>query len=366
MSEKVWDKNIEDGDALSEAVGYMYRYRCNSTRKQLKKWTLDYIKETLGVKVVKDYQNGKKYDYEEVGAACRTVEIGCPVGVLKDRIDKGLKQIKSDTLAARERSIESAKNLKNKPKVDPNSKFDYQLSEYMYKINSEIDKLVEFPKIKKKDWFNSEQWFKSQNIKPEFAVEIMNDVNPTLNELKEALEGECEQLVEAYDFLKRRYHTRLIEFISEIVEVAKRYSNKKILTKTGKKKKEKPTTPAMIIKKLPHLEKFDNFDDFNNLTSIDPKEIIGASTLYVYNTISRLICLYVASSTQGLSVKGASITGYDKKKSFIKKLRNPKHSIYMIQKSIKKYALEHVKGVKTVEKSIRPRLNKNCIILKVF
>jgi len=362
MSEKMWDTNTPADDAPFRAVSYMYRYRCNSTRKQLKRWTLDYIKETLGAKAVKDYQNGKKYDYEEVGAACRTVEIGCPVGVLKDRIDKGLKQIKRDTLATRERSIESAKNLKNKPKIDPKEKFDYQLSEYMHKINSEIDKLVEFPKIKKKDWFNSEQWFKSQNIRPEFAVEIMNNVNPTLNELKEALEGECEQLVEAYDFLKRRYHTRLIEFISEIVEVAKKYSNRRILTKAGKRKKKKSTTPAMIVKKLPYLEKFDDF----NLTSIDPKEIIGASTLYVYNTVSRLICLYVASSTQGLSVKGASITGYDKGKSLIKKLRNPKHSVFMVQKSIKKYALEHVKDVKTVEKSIRPRLNKNCIILKVF
>ena len=119
----------------------------------------------------------------------------------------------------------------------------------------------------------------------------------------------------------------------------------------------------MVVKKLPYLKEFSDL----NLTSVDPKEIIGASVLYIYNTVSRLIFLYVASSTQGLSVKGASITGYDKKKSFIKKLRSPKHSTYMVQTGkVKKYVLEHVKNVKTVEKPIRPRLNKNCIILKIF
>jgi hypothetical protein len=227
MSEKMWNKNTTTEDAPFTAVGYMYKYRRDSTRKQLKKWVLNHVKETLGAKAVKDYQNGKKYDYEYVGAACRTVAIGCPIDVLKNQINKGLRQIKSDTLSARKRSVESAKNLKNKPVIDPKARFDYQLNEYMYQINSEIDKLVEFPKIKKKNWFDAEQWFKSHNIKPEFAVEIMNNVNPTLNELKEALEGECEQLVEAYGFLKRRYHTRLIEFITEIVEVSKKYSNRK-------------------------------------------------------------------------------------------------------------------------------------------
>jgi len=363
MSEKVWNKNTKEEDALFYAVNYMYRYKCNSTKKQLKKWTLDYVKETFGAKAVKDYQNGKKYDYEVVGSACKTTAVGCPVDVLKDKIDKGLAQIKSDTLATRERSVESAKNLKNKPKIDPKVKFNQQLGEYIFKISSEIDKLVDFPKIKKKDWFNAEQWFKSQNIKPEFAVEILNNINPTLNELKEALEGECEQLNEAYSFLKRRYHTRLVEFISEIVEVAKRYSNKRVVTKSGKKKKKKSTTPAMMVRKLPYMKKFDEL----GLTSIDPKEVIGSSILYVYNTISRLICVYVANDTRGLSIKGASITGYNEKKSFTKKLRSPKHSTFMVSTGqVKKYVSEHVKAVKTIEKPIRPRLNKNCIILKVF
>ena len=362
-SEPKWDDDISAEDAPFLVVKSLYWYRIYATPKQLKQWTLDHVKEHIGTKAVKDYKNGNKKEYEEIGATCRIVANGCPLEILEEKINAGLAEIKGDTLSARKRSSDAVKNLTKKPKVDPKEKFNHQLGEYLHRINIEIDRLVDYPKIKKKDWFDPESFFKSKSIKPEFAVEIVNSINPTLNELKEALEGEDEQLTEAYNFLKKRYHTRLIEFITDIVEVAKKYSNKRILTKSGKKKKKKPTTPAMVVKKLPCMDKFSEL----SLISIDPKEIVGASVLYVYNTVSRLIHVYISNDTKGLSAKGASITGYNEKKSFVKKLRNPKHSTFMISSGkTKKYTLEHVKNIKTKEKPVRPRLNKSCIILKVF
>lgn len=362
-SEPTWDDRITSEDALFEISKKAYWYRVYSTSKQLKRWTLNYVKNNFDKEEQPNYTNGRKYDYETAGSLCRLVEKGCPEDLVKDKIESALLRIKSETLAKKVRLSKSLKNLSSELKVDPKERFTNQLQEYMYKVNSEIDRLIDYPKTKKKDWWDVESHFKSRNIKPEFAVEITSQVNPILNELKEALEGECEQLVEAYDFLKRRYHTRLIEFVSEIVEVSKKYSNRRILTKAGKKKKKKSTTPSMMVRKLPYMERFSEL----SLVSIDPKDIIGVSVLYVYNTLSRLICVYVANDTRGLSVKGASITDYDEKKSFVKKLRNPKHSTFMVSTGkVKKYTLEHVKDVKTKERPIRPRLNKNCIILKVF
>ena len=360
-NEPVWDEKISPEDAPFAVVTKSYWYRLYSTPKQLKKWTLSFVEDNFSKKEQPDYSNGNKYDYERIGCLCRLVEKGCPLKLVKTSIESTLKEIKSDTLSKKAKLSNSIKNLSSKPKVDQNEKFTAQLQEYMHKVDAEIDRLMDFPKTKKQDWWDVEGYFKFKNIKPEFAVEITNKVNPILNELKEAAEGECEQLVEAYSFLKKRYQTRLIEFLTGIVEVSKNYSNRRILTKAGKKKKKKSTTPAVIVKKLPYLEKF------GNITSADPKEVIGASVLYVYNTISRLICVYVASDTKGLSVKGATITGYNEKKSFTKKLRSPKHSVFMVSTGkVKKYTLEHIKDIKTKERPVRPRLNKNCIILKVF
>jgi hypothetical protein len=363
VPEPEWDSNISAEDAPFKVVKSLYWYRVYATPKQLKQWTLKYVKDNIGVKEVKNYRNGNKSDYEETGAACRLLEKGCPVEFIQNKINNGLSEIKGDTASVRKRSSEAAKkSQQNKIKADPKEKFKYQLGEYLYKINMEIDRIIEHPKIKKKDWFKPEDYFKSNNIKPEFAVEIMNNINPILNELKLALDGEDEQLVEAYEWLKRRYHTRLIEFITNIVDVAKKYSNKRLTNKQGKKKKKKSTTPAMKVKKLPYMEKFDDL----GLTSIDPKEIIGANMLIIYNTQSRLIYLYTAKGNYGLSVQGASIIGFDKEESLIKKLRNPKHSIHMVKSVAKKFAIEHIKNVKTMEKPVRERLNKNCVILRVF
>jgi hypothetical protein len=358
-----WTK-ITKKDAPFEVVSCLYWYRVYATPKQLKRWTLNYVKNNMDKKSAKNYSNGNRSNYEKVGSACRILEKGCPIELVKEIINEGLGEIKRNTVLSRKRSVQAAKTSLSKVKVNPKTKFNNELNEYIHKINSEVDRLINYPKTKKVEWFNAESYFKTKNIKPEFAVEILNQLNPVLNELKLALEGEDEQLVEAYDYLKKRYHTRLIEFVGDIVEVAKKYSNKRTFTKKGKKKRKKSTTPNMMVKKLPHLEKYDEL----NLISEDPKDIIGATALFVYNVQSRLIYMYIADS-KGLSVKGASITGFDKKKSLVKKLRNPKHTMHMVNGKVrltKKFVVQHIKDIKTVEKPVRERLNKNCIIVRIF
>jgi len=359
-----WIK-ITKEDAPFEVVSCLYWYSVYATPKQLKKWVLNYVKNNIDKKLVKNYSNGNRSNYEKVGSACRILEKGCPIEFVKEIIDEGLNEIKKNTISSRKRSAKAAKNSLNKVKINPKTKFDNELDGYMFKIHSEVDRLINYPKIKKSEWFDAESYFKSKHIKPEFAVEILNQLNPTLNELKLALEGEDEQLVEAYSYLKRRHHTRLIEFVGDVVGVAKKYSNKRTFTKKGKKKRKKSTTPDMMVKKLPYLEKYDEL----NLISEDPKDIIGATALFIYNVQSRLIYMYIADS-KGLSVKGASIIGFDKKKSLIKKLRNPKHTMHMVSgnkaKLTKKFVVQHIKDVKTVEKPVREKLNKNCIIVRIF
>jgi len=356
--------SINAEDAPFELVDVTHWYRIYATPKQLKKWTLDYVKNNMDKKHLKDYSNGSRGDYQYVGASCRILDRGCPPDLVEGQIKEGLKKIKHSTISSRKRSAEAAKNSLVKVKVNPRIKFDLELDEYMHRIHSEIDKLTHYPKIKKVEWFDAEKYFKSNNIKPEYAVAILGHLNPTLNELKQALEGEDEQLVEAYSYLKRRYLTRLVEFITTMVDVAKKYSNKNTFTKKGKKKKRKSITPEMTVKKLPRLEKCDDF----GLVCKDPKDIIGCTALFVYNTQSRIIYVYIAKDNEGLSVKGATIVGFNEKKSLTKKLRNPKHDLMMMgnEKITKKLVIEHVKKIKTVEKPVRERLNKNCIIVRIF
>ena len=356
---------MTDDDILFKIMKSMYWYRINSTKKQLKQWTLKHIKDEFGPKKVKDYKNGNKLSYELAGSICRIIYLGCPTRFVEDKLHKSLEEINKDTIYSRKRSVEAAKkSVAANKKINSKTRFNEQLKEYCYAINKEIDRFIDYPNTKKKDWFNADNSFKSKNIKPEFAAEIMKEVGSTLNEVKAALNEEDEQLVEAYDYLKRRWHTRLVEFLTNITDVARKYSDKKTPSKTGKKKSRKSISPKKLVNKLPYIKSFKEKD--LDIESCEPSKIIGSSVLIVYNTVSRLVYVYVANNNVGLSVSGASIKGYNSNKSFLKKLRSPKHSINVICNITKKFAIEHIKDVKTVEKPVRPRLNKNCVIIKIF
>jgi len=119
----------------------------------------------------------------------------------------------------------------------------------------------------------------------------------TVYELKN--EEGCEQLEEAYNIFtpaqKKKIIKKLLEFETDIDKYCEEY--KPI------PKPRKPKTPAQLIKRLPFQKKFAKWE------SINPEDIIRARMLYTYNTSSKKLTCF---ESQGLSVKGSRIVGYDK------------------------------------------------------
>ena len=203
------------------------------------------------------------------------------------------------------------------------------------------------------------QWLDRNKVKPIQAMNILKDIRCTYNEVLSAYNKEDEQLVEGYDFMKRVHLHRFVEFLGKMTKDANKY-----IKKVKPKRPVRKASLESMVKKLPYMRKFDEL----SVKSINPTDILGSTSLFVYNTASKLICVYqpVVNDLSGLSVKGASIIGYDPSRSFIKKCRNPEHTINMIKTLAKVHVLEHIEDIKTVKKEIRPRLNKNCIILRAF
>ena len=91
-----------------------------------------------------------------------------------------------------------------------------------------------------------------------------------------------------------------------------------------------------IRKELIGKIKYKLQDEKLKLVSIDPKDILGANELWIYNTKNRKIGKYFASNIDpkgmgrdgtGLSIKGTTITGFDEKLSIQKTLRKPEDSL---------------------------------------
>lgn len=132
--------------------------------------------------------------------------------------------------------------------------------------------------------------------------------------------------------------------------------------KEKKARKKKPRTPETQVKQLKYLA----HDTETKLNSIDPKNIIGASSIWTYHVPSRNLTNYIASHDGGFEVKGCAILNYSIDKSKTKKLRKPEQ---VLPKVIDggKVALRHLlEELTTKDGKVTGRVNSQTLILRAL
>lgn len=119
----------------------------------------------------------------------------------------------------------------------------------------------------------------------------------------------------------------------------------------------KPKPPAKLVAKLRYQKTFAEL----GLTSIDPEKIIGASELFVYDTASRTLSLFVSKTR--LSVDGINIVNYDEEKSFAVTIRKPEQ-LFAVKPNHRSMT-SAMKTIKSVRRPVRKRLAATTILLSV-
>jgi uncharacterized protein (DUF433 family) len=182
------------------------------------------------------------------------------------------------------------------------------------------------------------------------------------DQLMELASGEAdEQLKEAYKHLPRKNVKKLIEFYEAIMSACEQIAAEQKVLKKPRAAKVKPA--EQVVAKL----KFQLSDTKLGITSAPPATIIGASGIVVFNTKTRKIGYYIATSSAGLSVKGTSLINFTDK-STQKTLRKPPEQIkeFKEQNTQKRFETWFVKGIKTTETQLNGRFNEDTVILKVY
>jgi DNA-directed RNA polymerase beta' subunit len=130
--------------------------------------------------------------------------------------------------------------------------------------------------------------------------------------------------------------------------------------KKPRKTKIKPAED--LVKKL----KFLLSDTKLGITSVPPAGIVGAQGAVVYNTKTRKIGLYISKSSEGLSVKGTTITEFTDK-SFQRTLRKPLEQLKEFkEQNTQKRVETWFSKIKTTETILNGRMNEDIVLLKVF
>jgi hypothetical protein len=183
---------------------------------------------------------------------------------------------------------------------------------------------------------------------------------PLQAELQELVEHKTPDLVEGYNHMSVQKRKKYLAFINMLIEDADRYISKKSATRNTRV--AKPITTEKLVSKV----KYKKEDGEYKITSVDPINIIGSSTVFVFNVKYRELRMYVASTEMGLRVKGTTLINFDENKSQRKKLRKPEDAITSLLKSTKLQVSKCFDSIKTRPADVKGRINEDCIILRII
>ena len=206
------------------------------------------------------------------------------------------------------------------------------------------------------------QLFKIHDVKGQGAVnQVLEYITNRVDELREAKEKKCEQVVEAFAHVPQKELDRRISvFESMLADLEKLRSAAKA---TRKPRKRKTQTADKQVKDLKYLKE----DNEYRLVSISPEQVPGSIRLYTFNVKTRVLTEYVTLAKSGFAVKGTTIQNHDPESSRSVKLRKPNDFLStVLSKTPRQIDKEWgTLTTKTIE-GVNGRINSDSILLRVL
>lgn len=344
-------------NAINSAINW---YSNNSSKKELKKYTVEYAKKnSYSAEQIEKLENEpfSSFEFSVVGGLCRISNRGFP---LTDNLTKFV----VDNIAPifqRKRTREVS--TEDRPKVSVQDRIVNQVKEYLSEleryVDSYLENLVNSNSEKMKDLA---EWIREKDVKAQQSKMIADWYRPKIEQIQSAINGDP-IMREGYCFLSMPKLKRYGEFFRNLVNIFD--ENSKITKAVRKPRAKKKKSPEKQVAKLKYQK--DYSIGSKKLTSIDPRDIIGASKLVVYNTKYNKITVYEKSSlVDGFSVKGCTLIGYDEKKSSSKKVRKPESFDFTKFLGGTRAVNNAYKDISTKESTPNGRFNENVILLQAI
>jgi hypothetical protein len=201
-------------------------------------------------------------------------------------------------------------------------------------------------------------------------VECIEKIEPILEEFtgllearrthKSKLTDDQQQLLEGYEHLKGmavvKSVVRLLE--SYINDLKKSHVSKQV----AKVRKKKPKDKTKLVRGIKFLKE----DTALGITSVDPINLLNCSEVWTFDTKTRKLNKYYSPVGGGITVKGASLVGYDETMSSCRLLRKPETQLKEFAELKKNDLTKWYSAVKSKSAPVRARLTATSLILKVF
>jgi len=329
---------------LTQALSW---YSQNRDAKDAFKYATDYFKKKLKVAV----PTGIKSQPQTFGFVCRIVTNGgILVGKDKEWFDKTINELRG--------TVDVVKPTKVGNVVSIQDHIKRKSSECIGELEGQLDEII------LSDFKVSPApiaVMDSLQIKGAHTKFIVEHFKMRRAEYDIILTTDDSLIKEAYSNFTKPQLKKLIAYCDQVIVDGMRLAGESV--KTRKPRKRKTKSPEQLLSKLQYCKEFADL----KLQSIDPKTILGATQLWVYNTKTRKLGCYIALDAAGLSIKGSTIQNFAENKSICKTIRVPTTTKMNEVLNAGKVALRNILiDIRAAEGLLTGRINVDVILLRTI
>lgn len=327
-----------------ELINALNWYHQNKENKDAQKYIQDYAKKNKITGRINTSQS-----YLTLGWLCRISMNGNDIG------DKAKEYINKNIQKTLEKEV--VEIVETTPGVTFNiqERMREKVGEIAGEIEGAIDDYIESGFKENKSPFAIMQ----DKAKGMHANRIVDIFKKRRAEFDEVLHTKDSELRDAYSFNKTELK-KMVAYLDQIIMDALKIAGEAKATRKPRKRKQK--TPGQLTAKVKYCVQSDEY----KLKSIDPKEVLGAAQLWVFNTKTRKLGVYHALDKSGLSIKGTSITDFSEMKSVQKTLRKPEKLLPEVVKGGKVFMRNVMESIRAAEGKLTGRLNDDTILLRTM
>jgi len=345
--EKFPEFNLIDYDVSLRSNLFYYSTEVDDNKKK-KQWTLDYWKNTnKDISIVSKVPDSY---FTTAGAVAHMLFVRELPLEIKDSsyLDKKYIELSVKNVQQNEQIEEVNIEKERLKQLQEEKLLNTHIAEFNFAVDSFLNGVI----------FDAKSYIIRNNVKPAMTKRIADSLKPMLKEIKEAISGKDEQLVEAYSFLTKRKLTKYGEFIQSLIsscEVATA-----IIKAAKKPRATKIKPPSEIVKNV----KWCHSDDISKLKSEHPSKIVNSTEVWLYNTKNRRLYKYVAMDGMKLTVKGITIVNVNTEKSGGKIIRKPETILLGVQTLTSRQLSKLYNDIRGTQSRAVGRLNEDTLIVK--
>ena len=345
-----------DSEYKTQVMRTLNWYAHTQDKKKSAEWLSQFLaRNPRRQKTADAVRRGDIWPGTTVGFALRAGRVGLALrfGTLRTLV----KQLKQADKGVDTSSQVAEVAVDDKPKFNIQERMAEKTSEFLGELEGRFDDFItEFkgePKLV--------ELMTQMNVPAVQVKTVTEFISKKISEFEEVNSSKDAQVLEAYKHLGKRQITSMVKWWAQALSDANSYNVVKKASKAPRKKKA--VLPEKVVAKLKYAKEFKELA----LKSADPTTILTAQELWVYNTKTRKLGIYIVDQYAGaLTVKNSSILGFDATASVQKTLRKPKEQIKEFTANGKPAAKKWFKGIKSTEIKLNGRISTDVILLKVY